>query len=68
MKSEILSKISKSQLKIQRRKLLVSQHTRFEVSGKEGTILSPDKLLNSNVGDVLEFVRLNKQAYCVRDG
>ena len=39
MESKILSKISKSQLKIQRRKLPVSQHTRFEVSQKEGAIL-----------------------------
>ena len=43
-----------------KRILPVSQHTRFEVSRKEGAILPPDKLSNSNVRDVLEFVKLNK--------
>ena len=60
VENEILSVISKSQLKILKRELLVSQHTRYEVSRKEGAILPPDKLSNSNVRDLLEFVRLNK--------
>ena len=57
---KILPDCLKSQLKILKRELLVSQHTRFEVTQKEGATLLPDRLSNTNVGDVLEFMRLNK--------